>query len=78
MTRDDVIRSIGELADLMRAFEGDRDELLNLTWRMQVRLDQLKGHLIAGRPDLAARLREPIDRSSAETTEQVALEEFLR
>lgn len=57
MTRDEVIESIVDLAGLMRFFADDQEELFKLAGRMQVRLDQLKAHTIAGRPDLAARLR---------------------
>lgn len=57
MTREDVLQSIGEIAVLMSGFSDDRRELLNLTARMRVRLDQLEAHATAGRPDLKAAQR---------------------
>lgn len=57
MNQEDVIRSINELGDLMRDFAGTKPELLNLAARMQIRLDQLKALITAGRPDLKASLR---------------------
>lgn len=69
MNQPEVIRSIQELAELMGQFDNDKPELLKLAGRLQVRLDHLKAHACAGRPDLTASLR---------SAEQVALEEFLR
>lgn len=58
MNTDETIRAIQELGELMGFFAEDRRELVALSARMRVRLDQLDAQAIAGRPDLAARLRE--------------------
>lgn len=47
MTRDEVIRSIRELAELMEKFSDDPDELYALAARMRIRLAQLRGHVAA-------------------------------
>lgn len=65
MTREDVLQAIGELADLMMQFPDDRRELLNLSARMRVRLDDLEGQATAGRPDLKAQRREHAQRGAA-------------
>lgn len=52
MTRAETIRAIHELARLMVEFGDDKDELARLSARMQIRLDHLKTHVAAGRPDL--------------------------
>lgn len=57
MTREQVIRSIEELAGLMREFADDQAELVSLCARMDNRVSQLRGHATAGRPDLKASLR---------------------
>lgn len=54
MTREETIRSIRELADLMIEFVDDQDELIQLEARMRIRLDHLHGHAVSGRPDLKA------------------------
>jgi hypothetical protein len=52
VTREETIRAIRELGDLMDRFADDQDELANLAARMQIRLDQLRAHVASGRPDL--------------------------
>lgn len=72
MNTTETIRAITELADLMTQFGDDRNELLNLTARMRIRLAHLEGQVVAGRPDLKART------GPTSTAERVELEEFLR
>lgn len=57
MNTAETIRAIQELGELMQFFGNEREELLALSARMRVRLDDLEGQATAGRPDLKAALR---------------------
>lgn len=46
MTREQIVGSMRELADLMGRFVHDDNELANLTNRMDRRLEQLTEHLV--------------------------------